>query len=386
MQARAWVLGVLVVVGSCASCDEAKSPETNVAAVVTWNVGLAEGYVSYAPQRRPEILAAIPKLDADVVCLQEVWSQADASAVIAAAASVFPESYQVQLEDDTVGPPGCPPESEQVAALSVCATSKCGTLPSSELGGCVLGQCKQEFDAVPPSCVECLAANLGQALDTILLSCTTGSARYFAKGANGLVLLSKHPLQNRTHLAMTSTNTQRSVLGATVNLPGLGETDVYCTHIAADLESQLKYNGPYASWGAENLAQLDAIFAQIAATKRTDQILLLGDFNAGPAIPPQIAAELPDNYKHTIDAGWRDWPGTGADALCTFCPENTLISDTASGVLIDHIYGKGIPAAFSESRAARIETDTVTIETPDGPAQSHRSDHFGMRLQFDRSR
>jgi endonuclease/exonuclease/phosphatase family metal-dependent hydrolase len=386
MSCHRLALTALLAATALASCDDAKGPETNVAAVVSWNVGLAEGYVSYAPQRRPGLLAAIPTLDADLVCLQEVWSQADATAVISAAAAVFPHSYQVQLVDDTVGPPGCPPESKEVEQLSLCATSKCGTLPSSELGACVLGQCDAEFKAVPPSCVQCLAANLGQALDTILLACTTGSARYFAKGANGLVLLSKHPLENRTHLAMTSTNTQRSVLGATVDLPGVGKTDVYCTHIAADLESQLPYAGPYTSWGDENLAQLDAIFAQITATKQTEQVLLLGDFNSGPAIPPDIAAELADNYQHIIDAGWRDWPGSDAPALCTFCPENTLVSDTSSGVLIDHVYAKGIPAAFSQSRAARFGTETVTIETESGPAQSHLSDHFGMRLQFDRAR
>ncbi len=382
----ALLLAAIALTAQLTACDDAKGPELNVAAVVTYNVGLAEGYVSYAPQRRPGLLAAIPKLDADVVCLQEVWAEADANALISAAASVFPESYHVQLEDNTVGPPGCPPESEQVAELSVCATSKCGDKESSELGGCVLEKCDAEFKAVPPSCVECLVANLGQALDTILLACTTGSARYFAKGANGLLLLSKHPLKNRTHLAMTSTNTQRSVLGATVDLPGVGETDVYCTHIAADLESQLKYAGPYKSWGDENLAQLDAIFAHITATKKTEQVLLMGDLNSGPAIPPDIAAELPDNYQHIIDAGWRDWPGTDAPAECTFCPENTLVSDSSAGVLIDHIYGKGIPAAFSQSRAARFGTETVTIETESGPAQSHLSDHFGMRLQFDRAR
>lgn len=379
-------LTALTLAVSLIACDDAKPPETNVAAVIAYNVGLAEGYVPYAPQRRPGLLEAIPKLNADVVCLEEVWTQADATAVISAAASAFPYSYQVQLEDTTVGPPGCPPESEEVAQLSVCATSKCGAKDSAGLGPCVLGECDAEFKAVPPSCVECLAANLGQDLETILRSCTTGSARYFAKGANGLVLLSKYPLENRTHLAMTSTNTQRSVLGATVDLPGVGKTDIYCTHIAADLEKQLPYAGPYKSWGGENLAQLDAIFAQIEATKQTEQVLLMGDLNSGPAIPPDIAAELPDNYQHIIDAGWRDWPGTDAPAQCTFCPENTLVSDTSVGVLIDHVYGKGIPAAFAASRATRFGTETVTIETEDGPAQTNLSDHFGMRLQFDRAR
>jgi endonuclease/exonuclease/phosphatase family metal-dependent hydrolase len=376
------LMGLAVALGSCDGGGEA---ETNVAAVVTWNVGLAEGYVDYAPQRRPEILKAVAALEADVVCLQEVWSEADAQAVISAAAPTFPHSYQVQLVDETVGPPGCPPELETVADLSTCATAACGTLAPSELGKCVLDQCKPEFEAVPPSCVSCLVANLGQPLDTIFLACTTGSARYFAGGANGLVLLSKHPLEDRQHLAMTSTNTQRSVLSATVELPGVGQTDVYCTHLAADLSSQLKYAGPYDSWAAENLAQLDTLLAHVEATRQTEQVLLLGDFNAGPAIAPDIAAELPDSYARVLAAGYRDWPGTEAGTPCTFCPDNTLVADDSGGVLIDHVYGKNLPAAFALSRASRIATETIQITTDSGPAASHLSDHYGLRLQFDRA-
>ena len=43
------------------------------AVVVTYNVGLARGFVDYADQRAEPVAAAVAALDADVVCLQEVW-------------------------------------------------------------------------------------------------------------------------------------------------------------------------------------------------------------------------------------------------------------------------------------------------------------------------
>lgn len=381
--ASAWMLAATLAI---ASCDDEASPELNVASVVTWNVGLADGYVEFAAERRPSISAAIAGLDADVVCLQEVWATSDVEGISDAAKATFPEHWSVELVDDTVGPPACPADDAQVMELSTCAYAACGETAPGSLGACVLEHCKDQFNAVPPACVQCLAANLGKPLDDIFQSCTTGSARYYAKGSNGLLMLSRHPLENRTHLALTSTNTQRSVLGATVDLPGLGPTDVYCTHLAADLESQLPYDGPYDSWGAENLAQLDAVLAQIEATRQTDQVLVLGDFNAGPAIAPDVAAELPASYQHMVDAGFRDWPGAEAGTPCTFCPDNTLVADDAPGVLIDHVYGRGVPASFANSGAQRIQTAPVTVQTSAGPLETNLSDHYGVRLQFDRGR
>jgi endonuclease/exonuclease/phosphatase family metal-dependent hydrolase len=60
--------------------------------VVTFNTGLLRGGVPYAAERAGPVAAAIAALDADVVSLQELWEDADRTAVIEAAAGRFPHA------------------------------------------------------------------------------------------------------------------------------------------------------------------------------------------------------------------------------------------------------------------------------------------------------
>ena len=50
---------------------------------VTYNTGLAVGFVDYADDRLPFIGESLATLDGDVVCLQEVWLQEHIDSIIA---------------------------------------------------------------------------------------------------------------------------------------------------------------------------------------------------------------------------------------------------------------------------------------------------------------
>jgi len=61
---------------------------------LTFNAGLARGAVALAEQRRAHIIEALGKQSADVVCLQEVWTDDDAGAIQDALRGSYPYFFR----------------------------------------------------------------------------------------------------------------------------------------------------------------------------------------------------------------------------------------------------------------------------------------------------
>jgi len=358
--------------------DEVDPLAGKARAFVTYNLGLATGYVSYAAERRPQLVTLLQTIDADVLCLQEVWSQADVDAVIAGVAETYPYAHYQMLKDTTVGPPACTESETQ--PIRGCIDTKCTDVSPGELADCVLANCVAEFGQLSTDCTNCAVANLGKEVDVIFDTCTTGSSRYTYEGANGLLMLSRAKLTNKTHLKIEpSTNVQRSVLGATVRLPDLGEVAFFCSHIAADLD-ELPYSGPEGSWEGENRKQ-GQIVRDFAAEHAGDAslVVIAGDYNSGPAVPDKALEELPEaSYKVFVDAGFL--PHGPSD--CSYCEDNLLNIDGTRNVWIDHLFTKGLDAARATS-VTRFGTTAITITSQtDGTVQTHPSDHYGVRLEI----
>ncbi|MGM0575836.1 MAG: endonuclease/exonuclease/phosphatase family protein [Myxococcota bacterium] len=365
----ACVLVLALAVTGCDS-DDGGGPE---AAVTTWNVGLARGFVDYADQRLPHVVDTAAAMDADVLCLQEVWTQEDIDAITQGAAEAYPHGfYEITTAEGGSTEPAC--TQAEADSLGACAEENCADVDPGELAGCVLGSCSTEWDASSAECQGCLVSNLGDPLDVIFEACTTAGGSFSYDGHNGLLLLSRHPFDATEHLVMDSTTVQRAALHATVDLPGLGTSDVYCTHLAADLQD-LAYTGDHGSWAGENLYQAETLVDWIASTAATPQVFVAGDFNSGPAIAPDIEAEIPEAYQAFIDDGFSSPFSEGAEPLCTYCADNTLIDDAAPDVLIDHVFVKG-----AEASAERVGTDTVEIDSDQETVETHVSDHFGVRV------
>jgi endonuclease/exonuclease/phosphatase family metal-dependent hydrolase len=103
------LMGGVVVAGCKPAAD---GPESF--SVASFNVGLAFGYVPEASARVVPITEAIAELDADVVCLQELWLEQDAEgnwtsgtieAVLGGTASTFEHAYWSR----TMAPEGSEP-------------------------------------------------------------------------------------------------------------------------------------------------------------------------------------------------------------------------------------------------------------------------------------
>ncbi len=358
--------------------------------VVSYNVGLAFGYVPEASGRKDAVIAALASSDADVVCVQELWTnQNDAGEwttevideVLAATSTNFPNQYwQRTVTSDTTTPLGC--TVEEAEPLEACAMANCGSEPPENLASCVTTLCEAEFLGTSPGCQSCMASNLGGTLDDIIMACKgVFSSGVVYDGHNGLAILSKHPLTTTEILELDYALTARAVLHATVAPEGAEPVDLYCTHLASDLSSTIDYppNGTYTSFAEENAAQAMAALGWIDQTATAPTTILAGDMNHGPQVGTGHA-ELADNYQIVLGAGFTD-PIADSGASCSFCEANTLQSGSGTdGELIDHVYLRGTADVQS---ATIVYDDAVPIVTTDGSTQNlHRSDHYGVRIDL----
>ncbi|MBM4398517.1 MAG: endonuclease/exonuclease/phosphatase family protein [Deltaproteobacteria bacterium] len=348
--------------------------------VATYNAGLATGFVEYADERLPLIGPAVAALDADVVCLQEVWTQAQADAVLAAAKDAFPHQYYEVTKGEWGDTAAACREAES-GPLGACAKKRCGDKAPGDLAKCVLGNCKPEFDALSSPCVTCVGANVGKALQEILDACAKpGAAVWTYDGRNGLILLSKHPLSGTEYRRLDSYLIVRVVLHAVAAVPEAGSVDVFCTHTTADFGTEVPYAGKDASWGEEQGKQLDAILGWMGEREdKATPTVLLGDLNCGPA-KGSVTAVHPENFAKLAAAGMAVPYADQGDPACTFCGSNPLVGDDGSEV-IDHV-AVAHPAAGTAYEPARVLDQPVTIQSGGQPVETRLSDHYGVKVRI----
>ncbi|GMV38927.1 MAG: hypothetical protein AMXMBFR64_06430 [Myxococcales bacterium] len=350
---------------------------TSTLRVATFNTGLAHGYVKLAAERLDAIVDAVATLDADLVCLQEVWEPGDIAAIIDGAKTAFPHEYHVITDggtDDTEEP-AC--SADEAAPLKECVELHCtGT---NDLAGCALGNCGAEFGATSPGCQQCMAANIGKNdVDAIFQACAEGSAKYTFEGRNGLLVLSRVPLADTDHTVMDSYLVRRAVLHARVPGPS-GDVHAFCTHLTADLDD-VPYQGEYTTWAGEQEHQVDQMAAWISTKASGGPTLLLGDMNAGPAIPPSIDAESPTVYDKLLAAGFTSPYVANEPPACTWCASNDLVDDASTSRIIDHVMITGWTPTTS---ATRVMDQPVTIDVGGTPTETNLSDHFGVALHIE---
>ncbi len=374
-------LGISLLLGcETEDGDGGSAKPTPSIAIASWNAGLAYNFVPLTQERREQVIATAAGIDADVVCLQEVWTDADVAAVTAAAkAKGFAHVLVESTKEDVAGlPVAC--TAGDTKDLEPCATTQCSK--SDALVACVQSKCGKELAAISEGCFNCLVANLEKDLAGIFAACAKGgSGNYLFGGHHGLMLLSKRAFAKSERTMLDSTLIRRAVLHArleaTASAPAL---EVYCTHLTAGLSS-VAYTGKMGSWEQEQGKQIDALGQHIAASaKAGDPVVLLGDLNCGPDAGTKVKSEMGGNWKKITDLGFVDPFLSASDVACTFCGDNTLVAGGADkggeAALIDHIALRGWTG---KSKVSRILDQKVEIMTSAGKAQSHISDHFGLR-------
>lgn len=107
----------------------------------------------------------------------------------------------------------------------------------------------------------------------------------------------------------------------------------------------------YSSYGEQQYAELLRLFDLAVSS---DQPVIMGDFNHGPAAPGNITWEFPFHYGLMNSRGLTS-PYVTAVGQCTWCLENPVVAATFPlNEIIDHIY---IPVDIIE----RVVSVEVTL-------------------------
>jgi endonuclease/exonuclease/phosphatase family metal-dependent hydrolase len=394
------IVGALCAVLVTAGCGDDgggggsnNGAEQPSASFTTYNVGLARGFVDYASDRTQPVADAVAQLDSDVVCMQEAWvhqdnqggwSTAQIDTIVDAATETYPHSYVEVTQSTSEDVATC--NDDDTGPMEACVAANCEGVSNDNLASCALNNCGTEFNNLSSDCQSCISTNLGGSIDEIIGACTgnVGGSAYSYGGHNGLLMLSKHEMTNTEFISLDSAVVQRAVLHASVDIPEFGSADVYCTHLQADLSGSLTYptDGMFASYEEEQAAQIDAINDYIDQTAQTDNVVLMGDMNTGPAVGG-LSASFPDNYAKFGAAGFSNAYADQGEPECTYCGSNTLNSGD-SQIAIDHVL-TNFTTEVDVAGTVRVLDETQTITTDEGDLEMNLSDHYGvtttLRLQ-----
>ncbi len=358
-------------------CTDDEEP-FNALTVVSYNGGMALGFVPAAEERLPLTTEAVAGITADLICVQEFWTPEQIQALETAVAGPYPHTTFVPDDAGTVGPAAC--TTADLEDLETCVYANgCDQVCGDELVQCALGNCGTEYNNLPDDCTGCINANIGKPIEDILSACVTESTEYAFGGAFGIGFLSSLPLQDEDRLVFDATTTRRAVLYAKVATP-LGEVHAFCTHLNA-IYSDVAYPKPTGSWEEEQAAQIADLLAFIDEKAGSDgPVVLMGDMNSGPD-GVHYDPDYPDSYELLVGDRFTSPYADNADSQCTFCQENPLTgTDHDDSSVIDHVLLDNLSGT---AKTERILDQPITVHYCGADNDARYSDHYGVRVTIE---
>ncbi|XP_065846648.1 uncharacterized protein [Oscarella lobularis] len=347
--------------------------------LLTYNARLTRtGIVPHYTERKKTLLQELPKLTADVVCLQGVWLDADIVELADAAKSVFP--YYHRLSPTPMSKPPCP--ISNLLAARQCADGRCDLSAGGIAGAasCLAKNCESQLRSLPQACVNC-ALNTAPA---DLINCGLSPKPSFPT-THGLLLLSKQRLTNkieRNYTRQLSGDVEvppRGYIAADVDNIGT----VVCTQLEDYGHPDIFYVGAkvYTSAKDEQSSSIQVLLNSTFIKNRGSEtpVYLLGNFNHGPFINATLAPLYSDLYNVIVGAGFVS-PAVSMLKKCSVCKSNELANFDSfvnvtiySGFLIDHVY---VPANLA-NKIVSVERKFVGNAT--GLAYP-LSDHYAISV------
>lgn len=404
------LLACVIGVVSCGD-DGAESLDVQID---TFNVALAGAFIPHEQARRAPILEAIRQMESDIVCLQEVWEQADKDMITAGVSDTFPHvvsfttDYSTPIDDATAQDGSVPDPfttapcesaalQPQVEAAIQCLQDNCNTMPGSDLGqttssACAQEQCIEEVTTLllgadeALRCYSCLATSLPvENFQEMRNLCSTEVGADIAyRGQSSVMILSRHPLTNADNFVMPGTWNRRIVATATAELPNGVGVDVYCNHLTPVFDSlAFPYTGQYGDdrvgkdgWAAEQQLQAQKLLNYINGRSGSDTpAFVLGDLNAGRAFPDQNIFEESPTTLDILEGQLVQAVTPDYVPACSHCPDNAVAGDATTPVWIDHIYMQNIDVENVLSTELTYTERTVMA----GGEMVPLSDHYGLR-------
>jgi endonuclease/exonuclease/phosphatase family metal-dependent hydrolase len=351
---------------------------------LTFNTALGIGLSDYPDQRAAAIAGDLPQLQADVLCLQEVWQPERVKQLAKALEQQLPYAYWsvAPWHENAEGPACTKAETDE---LTGCLSEYCSDVSESDLPSCAVESCAGRFLSVSVPCQQCILANQSVDVESVVQACGSMEGAAAFRDQNGLVLLSRFPLENPGYRAFDSSLGDRGVLSARVHQDLLPSLTAFCTHLAAT-QPEVPYTGDYQSWEGERAHQIGQLLAYVSSKRDGEHaVALMGDMNCGPATARSTAAD-PAAFDTLTAAGFASPYAENESAACTFCLDNPLVGagddakldpDSAAGAILDHVMLSGLPDRLEVS-ARRVLTDRIEIEVDGETVKTSRSDHYGV--------
>lgn len=357
--------------------------------IETYNLGMAYGFVPLVKERKKPLINRLKNASADILCLQEVWTDEDVNDIKSELKSQYPYSYSVPRNQKYADKkPACSiGRLFGKGSAGRCMFKKCRGKKGDEFTQCILVDCKDSIENLKKKDLTCASAFFAQAGNGMLkgmmniLNPFKRVGLFAYEGSSGLVLLSKVPLKDTSFFEMKefSTTNRRAALYAKANVKGQ-DSHILCTHLTAELSRSVPYTGTLSSWAEESQYQAAYLSDKLAQKAESEPQIFLGDFNCSYKNDELgIHAEAEGTCKVIADKGFDDFITT-KNTECSYCSSNTL-NGSIKNVLLDHIFTKGISKEDSNIRV--IYKEKVEVEEEDGrKIQTNLSDHYGIQLSL----
>lgn len=350
--------------------------------LTTYNTGLAHGYVPLASKRIAPILNSLKNHDSDVLCLQEVWEKNDRYLFHDELKETYPHWFFTKIKNTkTQSAPSCKVNNLFGKDKFVtCLLKNCSNLPSDESTSCLMNKCQHSLIKLKEDnkdCANALMAKVGQSPVKAILTLLNplwAQGLFAYKGSDGLMVFSKFPIIKKevVDFSKIATLNRRRALKITIE-KDKKEHAILCTHLTANLEGEAPYTGKFKNWEEENKEQLAILLNDKGLLKETRPTYILGDLNCGfanPTVPLEDA--MVKSCNQILNSDFFN-PFYESPVGCTFCPDNNLLSPTASPIAIDHILTRNV--MIREKK--RVFDELIFID--DKP--QNLSDHYGLQIE-----
>ena len=333
--------------------------------------------------RRPVIMANLPNLTSDVICITEAFADTDKQALADAMKKNYPYSYYPKTTwatpyDDATDltgmvpkaptTPACMGNEAMMNAALDCLRDNCANTPdeagfltsdnppSACLKAKCLGKVLPLFSAGGGTCWTCVLSNLFgyEPIGAIRTDCTTDPTALTAfKGQSSTMIASRYPIKSSEALVMPSAEFRSTVARASIELDNGIEVDVYCvdlTVVQSDCLTRPYTNGYGLNadgskpanctlqWANEQKLQMQKVVNWVnkKSTSLKRRAIIAGEFSAGPGFDDmmgnKITAVSPDNLA-IIQGAFAEATTTDYVPQCTGCNTNPWVETLSGGVL-----------------------------------------------------